>query len=121
MYTTFDRFTESTRPSLSQLEKFIEDVSAIVQVQLDTLSLVVPVGSTLEKAIRAFVSQQVADLVLMVNERGRFGPRGQGTGTSTSPGSAYGIIVKDVRAFLREYAIETGSPPTSIQAKFEVL
>jgi hypothetical protein len=54
------------------------------------------------------VKGQVADLVLMVNQAGRFGPTGLMAGERPDTRSAYAIITADAEKFLAKYADKMG-------------
>lgn len=109
--TQAGQFGDLTTPTRAHVTQFIEDVSALVNVVIRQNNLTVSEGSDLYKAVVAFVKGQVADLVLMVNNSGRFSPAGRVAGERPDMRSAYAIITSDAKKFLADYAAQTGVGP----------
>lgn len=72
-YTASGTFTTGTRPTLVQVEKFIDRVSAMVNTLLAQLGFAIPVTQTDAKLVLDhFVVEEVAELCEAVNRAGRF-------------------------------------------------
>ena len=121
IYTDFGDFTADTVPSEAQVTQFIADVSAIVDVLVTQNNLTVSEPSNLFSAVAAFVKGQVADLVLMINQAGRFGPTGLMAGERPDGRSAYAIITDDAAEFLAKYAETTGVGPGETVARIVMI
>lgn len=90
-------FSTETRPTLAQVETFIDQVSAILNMILASEGFAIPVTETTTKdALDLFVNEETAAICEGVNGSGRFGPR-EKTGT---PPSRFSIILKDVKQFI---------------------
>lgn len=101
-------FDESTRPTLTAVEEWINQVSAMLNAQLATRGLVVPIkAQQVRRMLDAFVNEEVAALSEGVNGSGRFGP----TNSRSSPfahnrGTRWVMVLgKDVQDFIDTYAV----------------
>ena len=66
-------FTSATRPTLAQVEKFIDRVSGILNILIAEQGFTIPVAQADAKlALDQFVIGQCADLVNYTNSAGRF-------------------------------------------------
>lgn len=116
-YATDDGlFGADTNPTEGEVEQFIDDVSALVDVVLEQNNIVVSEGSTLHKALAAFVKDQVGELCKLSNGAGRFGPTGRTGEHYVNMKSAYTLITEDARKFMAEYAAQKGIGPGSRRA-----
>ena len=96
--TTFDT---TTRPTLTQVEKFVDRVSGIVNVLLAEAGFAVPVSNTDAKlALDDFVVMECAGLVEYANGAGPFiaGSEQMRAQTPTR------IIMRDAEAFIEAHA-----------------
>lgn len=95
-------FDTATRPTLSQVETYIDEVSAIVNVILAGEGFTTPVTeSTVVMMLDLFVNQEVASIAEGVNGSGRFGPRDK-TGTGAN---RFSLILKDFNTFIKDTAV----------------
>lgn len=94
-------FSAGTRPTLAQVESFIDSVSAIANGKLAELGFVIPISDTdVVPMLDLFVNEEVAALVEGVNGSGRFGP------SARKPGAGrYQMILDDVSAYLEGIAV----------------
>ena len=66
-------FDTTTRPTLAQVESFIDQISGIMNVALSKQGFIIPVSqATAVMAIKSIVVQLVSDLVQAANSSGRF-------------------------------------------------
>jgi hypothetical protein len=94
-------FTDSTTPTLTQVETWIDEVSAILNVELADLRFSVPVTqSDAVRMLDSFVNQETAALVLGMHNQGRFGPTDRG---GSNPGR-FAILLSDIKEFLHQTA-----------------
>jgi len=96
-------FTGLTRPTLTQVETWVDQVSAVVNIMLaDSGFSDVPVTQAdVKLALDHFVNQEVAAIAEGVNGSGRFGPTGKRGGSQ----GRWAVIVEDVQEFLATFAI----------------
>lgn len=90
-------FATTDRPTLAQVEAFIDQVSGIVNSFLSQQGFAVPVTQAdVVLSLTMFVQDEVAAIVEGVNNAGRFGP------TSKAPGKGgrFAIILEDVKAYI---------------------
>jgi hypothetical protein len=95
---TFDNTV--TRPRLSQVEAFLDQISSLVNAVLASNGFKIPITQADARlAITVFVEQEVAAIAEGINGSGRFGP------TTKTPGkSRFQIIMEDISAFVLEHA-----------------
>lgn len=97
-HTNSGSFDATTKPTLTQLESEVDQLSATVNSVLSELGFSVPVTQAdCVLMLDGFVNKMAAEIVLGINGHGRFGP------TATSKRGAKGqylMILEDVRAFL---------------------
>src|SRR5262245_48317756 len=95
---TFDNTI--TRPKLTDVENFINQISSLVNSMLSSNGFHIPISqSDVKSAITIFIEQEVAAIAEGINGSGRFGP------TTKSPGqSRFGIIMDDIEAFITQNA-----------------
>ena len=89
-------FDSGTKPTITMVEGWIDEVSAIINVVMTNNGLSVPVTDA-NKALMLdfFVQSEVAALVYAHHGQGRFGP------TAKNPsGTRYGLIHRDAVAFV---------------------
>lgn len=90
-------FSTATRPTLAQVETYINEVSAIINVLLSADGFAVPVTQAdVKLVLDLFVNQEVASIVEGVNGAGRFGPSEKKAGTSR-----FTVTLKDVQDFIK--------------------
>lgn len=97
-------FAATTRPTLAQVESWLDQVSAIVNGTLRQEGFAIPVTQADAKlTLTLFVQEEVADIVNGINGAGRFGPTaGSKNGANRS---RYQTIVDDVQAYIRGVAV----------------
>lgn len=97
-------FAATTRPTLAQVEGWIDQVSAIVNGILSEEGFAVPVAQAdAVLVLKLFVQEEVADIVSGINGSGRFGPTAGGKNTANR--SRYQTIVDDVQAYVKSVAV----------------
>ena len=95
-------FASTTRPTSTHVEKWIDEVSSILNGILSQFGFAIPV--TQEDAVRAltmFVEEEVAAFVSGVNGSGRFGPTAKGK----TLGGRFTLILVDVKAYVKDMAV----------------
>lgn len=98
---TNNAFTTSTRPTLVQVEKYIDEVSGILNTMLSSAGFQVPITQEdIKLALSFFVSEEVAAICEGINGSGRFGP------TANSPAkSRFNEVMKDTASFVKMNAV----------------
>jgi hypothetical protein len=95
--TPVGTFDATTRPSLTQLESNVDQLSAMLNTMLAEAGFDIPVTQADAKlTLDLFVNQEAAALVEGINGYGRFGPT-QGKGT---PRGRFALMMDDVQAFI---------------------
>jgi hypothetical protein len=93
----FGKFTQSTRPTLAQVELWLEQVSGVLNAYLASKGWATPVTDTdLAASLALFTSEEVAAMVEGANGSGRFGP----TSPDQSGQSRFAIIRMDVMEYI---------------------
>jgi len=93
-------FDTNTRPKLTQIESYIDQISGLVNAILASNGFHIPVTQADAKsAITIFIEQEVAAIAEGINGSGRFGPT-----TKTPSKSRFAIIMEDISAFILEHA-----------------
>jgi hypothetical protein len=93
-------FDANTRPKLTQVESFIDQISSLVNAILASNGFTIPIDQAdVVSAITIFVEQEVAAIAEGINGSGRFGPT-----TKTPAKSRFQIIMEDISAFILEHA-----------------
>jgi hypothetical protein len=101
-YTEMGSFSSSTRPTTLQVEKFIDRISAVVNVLLAEQGFVIPVSAASPKlAVDEFVVAQVVQLAHGANGAGPFAPGAEELRDGRTP---FQIILKDAAAFFDKHA-----------------
>lgn len=96
-------FDSTTRPTLGQVQNWVNQVSAMVNAILSQYGFTIPVTQTdAVEMLNLFVNEEVAAMVEGVNGSGRFGP------TTKAPGKRgrFAVITEDIIGFIE--AIATG-------------
>lgn len=89
-------FDGTTRPTLTQVESHIDQVSGTINAILATNGFKIPITQAdCKLALDLFVNQEVASIVEGINGSGRFGPIKTGTQKSSMM-----LVIQDVQAFL---------------------
>lgn len=93
-------FDGDTRPTLIQVESFIDQVSGMLNSYLSQEGFSIPVSQEdVKLALDLFVNQEVASIVEGVNGHGRFGP------SQRSPGGIrFSAVMKDAKEFIESQA-----------------
>ncbi len=93
-------FDGTTRPTLTAVEKQIDQVSGLCNSMLAQAGFKTPVSQADAKlALDIFVNEEVAAIVEGINGSGRFGP------TTKEPGrSRFAIILDDLKDFIQANA-----------------
>lgn len=100
-YTNNGAFDASTRPTLTQAEKFIDRVSGLVNVLLAEAGFAIPVSQTDAKLVLdEFVTAQVVQLAHSVNGAGAFAPGSE----EIRQGTPFQIITKEAASFINDHA-----------------
>lgn len=95
-------FDESTKPRLEHVENFIDQVSALCNAILAREGFSIPLtNADAVLVMESFVESEVAAIVEGVNGSGRFGPTAR---KGSGGGSRWGIVWKDVAAFVAGFA-----------------
>jgi hypothetical protein len=98
-FTDAGSYTTSTTPTLAQVENWIDQISAILNVLLAEQGFSIPITNpTTVLMLKSFVTTQVADLCNYANSAGRFFSE---KGLKTGPWAA---IQKDAAEFIAEHA-----------------
>ena len=93
-------FDPTTRPKLTQVETFIDQISSLVNAILSSNGFKIPITQADAKsAITIFIEQEVAAIAEGINGSGRFGPT-----TKTPSRSRFAIIMEAINAFILEHA-----------------
>lgn len=95
-------FGPTSRPSLTQVEKFIDRVSGLVNILLAEEGFAIPVTQADAKlALDDFVVAQSAQLAHAVNGAGPFAPGNEEFASGKSP---FQIITKEAADFINKHA-----------------
>ena len=93
----FGKFTTTTRPTLTQVTAWLEQVSGILDAYLSSKGYATPITeASLLAAMDLFASEEVAAMVEGANGSGRFGP----TAPNQRAQSRFAIIRMDVMNFI---------------------
>lgn len=95
-------FDATTRPTLGQVQGWVNEVSELINVILSSYGFAIPV--TQARAVLMldmFVNQEVAAIVEGVNGSGRFGPTGKQVGKA----GRFALVTKDVQEFIEAIAV----------------
>ncbi len=96
-------FTTGTRPTLVQVETFIDEVSGLMNSILAQWGFVTPViQAIVVDMLNFFVEDEVAAIVEGINGSGRFGP---GSVAERPLGSRFKMILVDVQGFVEANAV----------------
>ena len=89
-------FDGGTNPTLGNVEKFIDQVSSLLNIMLAREGFVIPVSNAdAVLMLSMFVTEEVAQIVEGINGSGRFGPGAKQVGRSR-----YQLITADVQDFI---------------------
>jgi len=90
-------FTVSTRPTLAQVERLIDQISAMINSMLSTEGFDIPITQDdVVAVLSSFVEEEVAAICEGINGSGRFGP------TTKAPNkSRFLLIQDDIQFFLK--------------------
>jgi hypothetical protein len=99
-YSSGGTFTTLTTPTLAQVERYIDQVSSLLNAILSREGFTIPITqSDSILAMGFFVEEEVASIVEGIHGSGRFGP------TTKSPGaSRFSLLSQDVQAFVETNA-----------------
>jgi hypothetical protein len=101
-YAVGGTFTDTTRPQLAQVERWINQVSGLVNAVLAAQGFAIPVTQAdAVLSLSFFVSEEVAAMCEGVNGSGRFGP----TTKSGGGKGRFALLMEDVQAFIEANAI----------------
>lgn len=96
-YVSGGNFTAGTRPTLAQVEGWIDSISGILNSILAEAGFTVPVADDdVKDALDFFVNQEVASVCEGVNGSGRFGPTSKQVGKQ----GRFALMLEDVKAFV---------------------
>lgn len=97
-------FAATTRPTLAQVESWINQVSGMLNSVLSEAGFDIPVSQADAKLmLDAFTNEEVAAMVEGVNGAGRFGPAA--AGKSSRRKGHFAMILEDARAFIEVHAL----------------
>lgn len=93
-------FDTGTKPTLAEVEGWVDEVSGILNIILSDNRFSIPVSqASAKKALNLFVHQEVAALVEGSHNAGRFGP------SAKNPRSGrFDLIFRDVEEFVKRMA-----------------
>ena len=96
-------FTQTTRPTLAQVESWVDQVSAVVNSILaqNGFSTIPVTQADAKLMLDYFVNEEVAAICEGVNGSGRFGPTAKRGGNR----GRFAVIVEDVQAFIEAHAV----------------
>lgn len=101
-YTTGGAFTSSTRPTLTQVEKFLDRVSSVLNVLLAEEGFVIPVTQAdCKLALDDFAVAQASELAHAANGAGPYAP---GNEEMRHGRSAFQIILREAAEFINKHA-----------------
>ena len=95
-------FDTTTRPTLLQVESFVDQVSGMLNSMLSQVGFTVPVSQAdVKLALDMFVNDETAAIAEGVNGSGRFGP------TAKQPGGKwrFALILDDVKSFVEANSV----------------
>lgn len=93
---TNQEFTDATTPTLTEVEEFIDEVSAILNVQLAAHRFSIPITQAdAKRMLDNFVNQEAAALVLGMHNHGRFGPSNK-----QMVNGRFSLLLSDIQSFL---------------------
>ncbi len=94
-------FDTTTRPTLTDVAAWLEQVSAVMDIMLATEGFAIPITTpaTVVATLDLFVNQEVASMCDGVNSSGRFGPLPSKGGTFQRE-----IITGDIKKFIEDFA-----------------
>src|SRR5574341_553003 len=96
-FPTGGSFTAGTRPTLTQVEGWIDSISGILNSMLAEAGFAVPMSDDdVKDALDFFVNQEVASICEGVNGSGRFGPTCKQVGRQ----GRFAIMLEDVKALV---------------------
>lgn len=94
-------FSTSTKPTLAQVEGYVNQISAMVNAILATAGFSIPVRQAdILLALAFFVEEEVASICEGINGSGRFGPTAKPSGGK----GRYALLMDDVVAFINGQA-----------------
>lgn len=96
-------FDAETRPTLTQVTTWLDEVSSIIDHAAGAASIDVN-DSNLSGMLDAFTNAQVAELVLGVNGAGRYGPT---ENRGSSLGSWFKVVTKEATDFFKANSTES--------------
>ena len=96
-YGSGGAFTTGTRPTLAQVEGWIDSVSGILNSILAEAGFTIPVtNDDVKDALDFFINQEVASICEGVNGSGRFGPTSKAVGKQ----GRFSLMLEDVKTFV---------------------
>lgn len=101
-------FTSTTRPTDLQVNKWIDNISSMLNIILADHGFAIPIVQiNAVIACETFVEEEVASIVEGVNGSGRFGPVGAQVGSQNRiPSSGrFGIVTSDIHNFIATNAL----------------
>jgi len=95
-------FTSSTRPTITQVEAQIDQISALVNAMLAEAGFSIPVSQASGVLLLTqFVQQEVAAIVEGINGSGRFGPTAKQVGGR----GRFAVLVEDAHEFIEVHKV----------------
>jgi len=95
-------FADTTRPTATQVETWIDQVSAILNGILSESGFSIPVSQAdAVRALTMFIEEEVAALVVGVNGHGRMGPTAKGK----TVGGRFRLVLDDVKGYVEAMAV----------------
>lgn len=96
-------FDTTTKPTLAHVQRWLEQVSAMLDMVLEAEGFDTPITTAgVVDALGLFASEEVASIAEGVNGSGRFGPT---TKNKSPSGSRFTIIMDDIQTFIKSNAI----------------
>lgn len=96
-YTVSSTFDTTTRPTLTQVESYIDSVSGIINSMLAQSGFAIPItNDSVKDALDLFVNDEVGSIAEGINGAGRFGPRA----TDGVIPNRFKLLFEDVKLFI---------------------
>lgn len=101
-------FTTTTKPTLLQVESWIDKISSLLNVILADHGFAVPITqSDAILSCATFVEEEVAGIIEGINGSGRFGPVGASVNSQNRipSGGRFGLVTTDIQNFVHLNAL----------------
>ena len=100
-YTSSGTFGTGTRPTATQVESFIDDVSSLVNALLAEAGFAIPVSQAdAKRVLDLFVADEASAMVEGVHRAGRFAPGNEELRSQ----SRFTVVMNDAASFIERHA-----------------